>query len=102
MKSEQRETSRWKLSVRLFDIVVLERQNGAASKRECSRHINLETILNILRRGVKEWLPDAVRNIKKRDTDSILVLREFCVDSLPSGSDVIIRISGHGEWCSLD
>jgi len=74
------------LSVRFFDIVVLEHHNGASSKRECSHHINLETILNVLKRGVKEWLPDAVRNIKKRDTD---------------GSDVIIRIRWH-DWCSLD
>jgi hypothetical protein len=46
------------LSTRFFDIVVLECQNGAAGKGECGSRVDLETILNILRRDVEEWLPN--------------------------------------------
>jgi len=62
----------------------------------------LETILNILRGDVKERLPNSVRNVKKRNADVIFRFREFCVDSLPGGCDVVIGIRGDGEWCGLE
>jgi len=90
------------LSIRLFDIVVLERQNDSAGEGECGSHIDLETILNILRRIIEERLPNSVRNIKQSDTDGVFRLRKFCVDSLPGGRDVIIRIGGDGERHGLE
>jgi len=90
------------LSIRLFDMVVLERQNGSAGEGECSSHIDLERILNIFRRDVKERLPNSVRSIKKSDADVVFRFREFCVDSLPDRHDVFIRIRGDGEWCGLE
>lgn len=97
--SEDQSTS---FSIRLFDIVVLERQNGATGKGKCGSYVDLETILNILRRDVKKWLPETVRNVKNRDTNDIFRFREFCVDGLPGGGDVVIGIRRHGEWCCLE
>jgi len=42
------------LSIRLFDVVDLERQSGAAGKGECDSHVNLEAIPSILRRDIKK------------------------------------------------
>jgi len=62
----------------------------------------LKRILNLLRRDLKERLPNTMNSIEKRDTDDVFGFREFCVDSLPDGCDVVIGIRGDGEWCGLE